>query len=135
MLLSLVAPSGGKAQVLGRPVGDVETRRKIGFLPEHFRFHEWLTASELLDLHGRLYRIPTARLRERAPALLELVGLAAHHDKPLRDFSKGMLQRIGLAQARCVAAYPWRSRAKACRGAPRAPPAQEAQGLARASER
>ncbi len=99
MLLSLVAPSGGKAQVLGRPVGDVETRRKIGFLPEHFRFHEWLTASELLDLHGRLYRIPTARLRERAPALLELVGLAAHHDKPLRDFSKGMLQRIGLAQA------------------------------------
>src|SRR5258708_17677195 len=99
MLLSLVAPSGGKAQVLGRPVGDVETCRKIGFLPEHFRFHEWLTASELLDLHGRLYRIPTARLRERAPALLELVGLAAHHDKPLRDFSKGMLQRIGLAQA------------------------------------
>ncbi len=99
MLLSLVAPSGGEAQVLGRPVGDVETRRKVGFLPEHFRFHEWLTASELLHLHGQLYRIPTARLRERAAALLELVGLAAHRDKPLREFSKGMLQRIGLAQA------------------------------------
>jgi ABC-2 type transport system ATP-binding protein len=99
MLLSLVAPTGGEAQVLGRPVGDVETRRKVGFLPEHFRFHEWLTASELLHLHGRLYRIPTNRLRERAAALLELVGLTAHHDKPLRAFSKGMLQRIGVAQA------------------------------------
>jgi ABC-2 type transport system ATP-binding protein len=99
MLLSLVAPTSGEARVLGRRVGDVEIRRKVGFLPEHFRFHEWLTASEFLYFHGRLYRMPINRLRERAAALLELVGLAAHRDKPLRDFSKGMLQRIGLAQA------------------------------------
>jgi ABC-2 type transport system ATP-binding protein len=99
MLLSLVAPSGGEAEVLGRPAGDVETRRRVGFLPEHFRFHEWLTASELLSFHGRLYRIPRDRLRKQAADLLERVGLAEHRDKHLRDFSKGMLQRIGLAQA------------------------------------
>ncbi len=99
MLLGLVGASSGQAAVLGRPVGDVETRRKIGFLPEHFRFYDWLTAAELLDVHGRLYGIPRQRRRERVPALLALVGLEAHHRKRLRDFSKGMLQRIGLAQA------------------------------------
>jgi ABC-2 type transport system ATP-binding protein len=99
MLLGLVAPSGGTASILGRPLGDVEARRKVGFLPEHFRFHDWLTADEFLRLHGRLYGMPSARLSERVPALLDLVGLAEHSDKLLRDFSKGMLQRIGLAQA------------------------------------
>ena len=99
MLLGLVAPTDGEAAVLGHPAGHVETRRKIGFLPEHFRFYDWLTGFELLGLHGRLYRMPPARLRERVPALLDLVGLTPHHDKRLRDFSKGMLQRIGLAQA------------------------------------
>lgn len=99
MLLGLVAPTGGAALVLGRPAGNVEARRKMGFLPEHFRFYDWLTAGELLRLHGRLYGMPAASLRERAPALLDLVGLTPHRDKRLRDFSKGMLQRIGLAQA------------------------------------
>jgi len=99
ILLGLVAPTNGQASVLGRPAGDVETRRRIGFLPEHFRFYDWLAANELLHLHGRLYGIPHARLRERVPALLDLVGLTQHRDKRLRDFSKGMLQRIGLAQA------------------------------------
>lgn len=99
MLLGLVSASSGQAAVLGRAAGDVETRRQIGFLPEHFRFYDWLTAAELLHVHGRLYGMSSSRLRERIPALLELVGLAAHHHKRLRDFSKGMLQRIGLAQA------------------------------------
>jgi ABC-2 type transport system ATP-binding protein len=99
MLLGLVRPSAGQASVLGEPAGHVATRRKIGFLPEHFRFYEWLTAAELLQLHGRLYRMPASQLRARVPELLDLVGLTPHRDKRLGDFSKGMLQRIGLAQA------------------------------------
>jgi ABC-2 type transport system ATP-binding protein len=99
MLLGLVFPTNGGAEILGCPVGDVKTRSKVGFLPEHFRFYDWLTSTELLKLHGRLYGMSHATLRERIPSLLDLVGLTPHRDKRLRDFSKGMLQRIGLAQA------------------------------------
>jgi ABC-2 type transport system ATP-binding protein len=99
MLLGLVKPTGGRALVLGAPVTDVDVRRHIGFLPEDFRFYDWLTAAELLRLHGRLSGMHAARLRQRVPEVLELVGLAQSHDRRLRGFSKGMLQRIGLAQA------------------------------------
>ena len=99
MLLGLVKPTSGRADVLGLPCSDVGVRRKIGFLPEDFRFYDWLTAAELLDLHGRLCGMDRAKLRERVPTLLEMVGLAPHRAKRLREFSKGMLQRIGLAQA------------------------------------
>ncbi len=99
MLLGLVAPSGGWASVLGRSPGDPAAMARIGFLPEHFRFHEWLQAAELLDLHGRLYGMPPAARRRRIPEVLELVGLADQVRRPLAGFSKGMLQRIGLAQA------------------------------------
>ena len=74
-------------------------RRKIGFLPEHFSFYDWLTAAELLRLHGRLYGMSPASLQQRVPVLLGLVGLTDHAEKRLKHFSKGMLQRIGLAQA------------------------------------
>src|SRR5215210_7234125 len=99
MLLGLVAPSGGQARVLGQPPGHTPTMARIGFLPEHFRFHEWLQAAELLDLHGRLYGMEPAARRQRIPELLEQVGLAEHARRPIAGFSKGMLQRIGLAQA------------------------------------
>jgi ABC-2 type transport system ATP-binding protein len=99
MLLGLVKPTSGEAFVLGAPSSNVDIRKKIGFLPEDFRFYTWLTATELLHLHGRLSGIPAERLAQRVPALLETVGLTPHRDKRLRDFSKGMLQRIGLAQA------------------------------------
>jgi ABC-2 type transport system ATP-binding protein len=99
MLLGLVSPTGGEALVLGAPSGDIQTRRKIGFLPEDFRFYSWLSSSELLYLHGRLAGMTPSRIRERIPALLDLVGLTPHRGKRLREFSKGMLQRIGLAQA------------------------------------
>src|SRR3990172_2152101 len=99
MLLGLVAPTSGTATLLGAPLGDRAARAKIGFLPEHFRFHDWLTAREFLILHGQLYGLPSARLRERAAELLELVGLTPFQHKQLRTFSKGMLQRVGLAQA------------------------------------
>ncbi len=99
MLLGLVAPTSGTASLLGAPLGDRATRAKIGFLPEHFRFHDWLTAREFLTLHGQLYGLSPVRLRERAAELLELVGLTPFQHKQLRTFSKGMLQRVGLAQA------------------------------------
>jgi len=99
MLLGLVFPTSGEAEILGRPAGDVKARSKVGFLPEHFRFYDWLTPAELLKLHGRLYGMSQRVLRERIPTLLDLVGLTPHRDKRLQEFSKGMLQRIGLAQA------------------------------------
>lgn len=99
MLLGLTTPTAGSATLLGQPLGDRITRAKIGFLPEHFRFHEWLKAAEFLDLHGRLHQMPAAVRRQTIPDLLQLVGLQDRAQTSLRAFSKGMLQRIGLAQA------------------------------------
>jgi ABC-2 type transport system ATP-binding protein len=99
MMLGLIAPTRGQALVLGSPAGEVSTRRKIGFLPEHFRFYEWLTAEELLRVHGSLYGISKPKLRQSIPGLLNEVGLWPHREKRVRDFSKGMMQRLGLAQA------------------------------------
>jgi len=99
MLLSLIAPSTGSARLLGEPLGSRSVRSRIGFLPEHFRFHDWLTGREFLTLHGELYGMAKERLRPRIKELLDLVGLAPFEHKLLRTYSKGMLQRIGLAQA------------------------------------
>ena len=99
MLLGLVAPTSGEGHLLGARLGDPAGRQRAGFLPEHFRFHDWLTASEFLELHADLYHMPGTRSQQRIPQLLELVGLGEHAEQKLRQFSKGMLQRIGLAQA------------------------------------
>jgi ABC-2 type transport system ATP-binding protein len=99
MLLGLVAPTSGQASLLGAPIGDRATLARIGFLPEHFRFQDWLTAGEFLGLHGELLGMEGQALKARRDELLERVGLAPFRNKPLRTFSKGMLQRIGLAQA------------------------------------
>lgn len=99
MLLGLTAPTAGSATLLNHPLGDRATRAKIGFLPEHFRFHEWLKAAEFLDLHGRLHQMSADQRKQAIPELLALVGLQDRAETPLRAFSKGMLQRIGLAQA------------------------------------
>ncbi|MBL8096162.1 MAG: ABC transporter ATP-binding protein [Anaerolineales bacterium] len=99
MLLGLVAPTSGGGALLGAPLGHQATRGRVGFLPEHFRFHDWLTAQEFLTLHGRLHGLAPAALRRRIDDLLERVGLAPFRDKQLRTYSKGMLQRVGLAQA------------------------------------
>jgi ABC-2 type transport system ATP-binding protein len=98
MLLGLVAPSAGSASLLGEPLGSRSVRTRVGFLPEHFRFHDWLSAGEFLTLHGELYGMAKERLRPRIKELLELVGLTPFEHKLLRTYSKGMLQRIGLAQ-------------------------------------
>jgi ABC-2 type transport system ATP-binding protein len=99
MLLGNTRVSAGHARLLGRPVGDVETRRRIGFLPEKFQFHDFLQADEFLELHGRLYGMSPAARRKRIDEALALVGLAERRRDHLRHFSKGMQQRIGLAQA------------------------------------
>jgi ABC-2 type transport system ATP-binding protein len=99
MLLGLTSATSGSASLLGKPVGDREAMSRIGFLPEHFRFQEWLTANEFLLLHGQLLNMQVSDLASRMDELLERVGLADYRDKQLRTFSKGMLQRIGLAQA------------------------------------
>ena len=99
MLLGLVAPTSGDASLLGQPLGVPAARAKVGFLPEHFRFHEWLTAKEFLELHGDLSGMDSGLLHRRILELLERVELTPYAHKQLKTFSKGMLQRIGLAQA------------------------------------
>ena len=99
MLLGLVMPTSGRGYLLGAPIGDHETLARVGFLPEHFRFQDWLTAREFLGLHGELLGMEGQALKTRRDELLERVGLAPFRNKQLRTFSKGMLQRIGLAQA------------------------------------
>jgi len=99
MLLGLAKPTSGEARLLGQPIGDPHSRSRVGFLPEHFRFHDWLNGDEFLHLHAQLYGMSDADRSERVPVLLKRVGLEEHATKKLRGYSKGMLQRVGLAQA------------------------------------
>lgn len=99
MILGLTYPTAGEIEVLGQPVGSLSARAEVGYLPETFRFHDWLTASELLHFHARLARVPAQVRADRVRDLLELVGLKDRADDRLSTFSKGMMQRVGLAQA------------------------------------
>jgi ABC-2 type transport system ATP-binding protein len=100
MFLGLVAPSAGEGTLLGRPIGDRAARARVGFLPEHFRFQDWMTGRELLRFHGRLAGLRGGTgLETRIDELLERVALDAAADRPVAGYSKGMLQRAGLAQA------------------------------------
>ncbi|HET9951325.1 MAG TPA: ABC transporter ATP-binding protein [Candidatus Eisenbacteria bacterium] len=99
MLLGLVSPTSGSARVLGAPLGDRAARARLGFLPEHFRFQEWLTGRELLRFHARLLGLPRRDSAPRIEALLSRVDLLDAANRPIRTYSKGMMQRIGLAQA------------------------------------
>ncbi len=99
LLMQLVFPTSGEAEILGRPVGDVGVRRRIGYLPENPYFYDHLTAEELLDYYGRLFGMNAADRRRRVSSTLDRVGITAERRLALRKFSKGMLQRVGLAQA------------------------------------
>lgn len=99
LLLGNLSPSGGKAFLLGQPAGNPEVRRIIGYLPEKFQFHDFLTAEEFLDFHARLLGLPKILRRERIEAVLEFVGLQGRRKSKLKEFSRGMLQRIGIAQS------------------------------------
>ena len=99
LLMQLVFPTSGEAEILGRPVGDIAVRRRIGYLPENPYFYDHLTAEELLEYYGRLFGMPPADRRRRIPATLDRLGIGAERRMPLRKYSKGMLQRVGIAQA------------------------------------
>jgi ABC-2 type transport system ATP-binding protein len=98
-LMGLVFPDKGDGSVLGHALRDPAWRRRTGYLPEHPYFYDYLTPAEYLDYVGRLFSLPAAVRNQRATALLERVGLAPARDVPVRRFSKGMAQRLGLAQA------------------------------------
>jgi ABC-2 type transport system ATP-binding protein len=99
LLMQLVFPTSGTADILGRPVGDIGVRRRIGYLPENPYFYDHLTAEELLDYYGQLFGMPVIDRRRRVSATLDRLGIGAERRLQLRKFSKGMLQRVGLAQA------------------------------------
>ena len=99
MLLGLVKPTGGEGMVLGAPIGDRETRRKVGYLPELFRFQPWLTAREVLTLHCRLLQLPKPSWHTIITDSLHTVGLSDRASDKVAGFSKGMQQRLGLGVA------------------------------------
>jgi ABC-2 type transport system ATP-binding protein len=98
-LLGLIFPEKGTIEILGRPHLSLQAKSRLGFLPENPYFYDYLSAAELLRYYGQLQQIPKAEQAARSAALLEQVGLKDAADLQLRKFSKGMLQRIGLAQA------------------------------------
>jgi ABC-2 type transport system ATP-binding protein len=99
LLMGLIFPTAGTARIRGRSIDDVEMHREIGYLPEQPYFYDYLTARELLDYYARFSGYSGAERRARVGRLLERVGLASAADVQLRKFSKGMLQRAGIAQA------------------------------------
>ncbi len=100
-LLGIVQPTSGRAWLLGSSIGDTKVKQRIGYLPENAYFYDYLTGWEFLQFVAGLFAIPVALQKQRIPLLLDLVGLsnAAAKKKQLRQYSKGMLQRIGMAQA------------------------------------
>jgi ABC-2 type transport system ATP-binding protein len=99
LFTGLIHPTAGSALVLGAPAGSLEVKARIGFLPENPSFYDYLTGTEYLEYCGALAGLSRAARRDRARALLEQVGLSRRGDLQLRKYSKGMLQRMGLAQA------------------------------------
>ena len=99
VLLGIVHASVGTAQLFGKPVSDHQARQRVGYLPEKHTFPELLTATQMLDVYGRMGRVSAEERAARIPDLLDKVGLAAQADRKIGTFSKGMLQRVGLAQA------------------------------------
>ncbi len=99
MLMGLVYPTSGSARILGMEIGDPRMKAQIGFLPEQPYFYDYLTARELLEYYGRLSGVGSADRSKKVDAILERVGLRDSANVQLRKFSKGMLQRVGIAQA------------------------------------
>jgi len=99
LLMGIIFPTAGSAHILGKDIADAEIKKKVGFLPEQPYFYDYLNPSELLDYYASLSGVSATERKKRIPELLERVGLADSARKQLRKFSKGMLQRVGIAQA------------------------------------
>jgi len=99
LLLGLLKPTSGQGSLLGRPIGDLRTRRRIGYLPELFRYQAWLSAAEVLALHCELAPLPRSSWKDEIKTALETVGLTDRANDRVGTFSKGMQQRLGLGAA------------------------------------
>lgn len=99
ILLSVVRQTEGTAALFGVPANQPESRRNIGFLPENHRFPEFLTPDQMLSLYGRLAGVPSSMCKSRIPRLLEMVNMTEWRHVKIKKFSKGMMQRVGIAQA------------------------------------
>jgi ABC-2 type transport system ATP-binding protein len=99
LLMRLIFPTAGSARILGRPISDIAMHRDIGYLPEQPYFYDYLTAAEVLDYFARFHDFDATERRERVQRMLKKVGLESAGRIQLRKYSKGMLQRVGLAQA------------------------------------
>jgi ABC-2 type transport system ATP-binding protein len=99
LLMGIIFPTAGTARILGKPISDISMHRDIGYLPEQPYFYDYLTAAEVLDYFARFHRLAEADRRERVQSMLKKVGLETAKKIQLRKYSKGMLQRVGLAQA------------------------------------
>jgi ABC-2 type transport system ATP-binding protein len=99
MLVGLLFPTGGRALVLGKPLGDVEVRKKIGYLPENFKYQYWMTGKDLLSFHASLYKLDKKKAASKMEEVLDIVKLKGQEHYRIGTYSKGMQQRIGLACA------------------------------------
>lgn len=99
LLLGLLFPTSGEVNILGRPASDVAKNERLGYLPEESYLYRFLNAEETLDFYGRLFNIPATIRRQRVETLIQKVGLESVKKRQLREYSKGMTRRIGLAQA------------------------------------
>lgn len=99
MLMGLIFPTSGDANILGKPIGNVDIRKKIGYLPENFKYQEWMTGVDLLSFHASLYKMDRKIAKEKIEEVLYLVNLKGHERYKVGTYSKGMQQRIGLACA------------------------------------
>jgi ABC-2 type transport system ATP-binding protein len=99
LLMRLIFPTAGTARILGQPISDIEMHRDVGYLPEQPYFYDYLTAAELLDYFARIHNLPATERKARVEKVLQKVGLETAGKIQLRKYSKGMLQRVGMAQA------------------------------------
>jgi ABC-2 type transport system ATP-binding protein len=99
LLVGLLFKTSGKAQILGKPLGDIGIRSKIGYLPENFRYQDWMTGADLLSFHASLYKMSGRQKNQRVDAVLELVRLKGQENYKIGTYSKGMQQRLGIASA------------------------------------
>lgn len=97
MLVGLLGPTSGAAHLLGKPLGSIEARKKIGYLPENFSYHLWMTGRQLLEFHASLYKMDRESRSRRIPLVMDLLGISGAARQRVGTYSKGMRQRLGFA--------------------------------------
>lgn len=98
-IVGLLFPTSGTARILGRPIGDIEAKKKIGYLPELFKYQEWMTGLDLLSFHSSLYKLDKKNASTKIEEVLEIINLKGAENHKIGTYSKGMQQRIGIASA------------------------------------